>query len=143
MLIRAKAPLRVSFAGGGTDVPPFPEQEGGLVLNATINRHAYGTLRPREDSQIQIESADFDMALDYDREEGPVFDADGHADRPPERVSRAAHDRLRGGRALVPRRARGLGNQRRPPGSVRSDLRRVQFHRVLRRPRDREPAANQ
>src|SRR6266487_1832729 len=74
MLIRAKAPLRVSFAGGGTDVPPFPEQEGGLVLNATINRHAYGTLRPREDSQIQIESADFDMALDYDREEGPVFD---------------------------------------------------------------------
>ena len=74
MVYRAKAPLRVSFAGGGTDVPPFPEQEGGLVLNATINRHAYGTLRPREDSQIQIESADFDMALDYDREEGPVFD---------------------------------------------------------------------
>ena len=25
MLLRAKAPLRVSFAGGGTDVPPFPE----------------------------------------------------------------------------------------------------------------------
>ena len=48
-VIRAKAPLRISFAGGGTDVPPFPEREGGLVLNATINRYAYGTLRPRED----------------------------------------------------------------------------------------------
>ena len=74
MVYRAKAPLRVSFAGGGTDVPPFPEQEGGLVLNATINRHAYGALRPREDSQIQIESADFGLEIGYDREEGPVFD---------------------------------------------------------------------
>ena len=51
MLIRAKAPLRISFAGGGTDVPPFPEREGGLVLNATINRYAYGTLRPRDDDE--------------------------------------------------------------------------------------------
>jgi D-glycero-alpha-D-manno-heptose-7-phosphate kinase len=59
MLFRAKAPLRVSFAGGGTDVAPFPEREGGLVLNATINRYAYGTLRARRDDQIQIESVDF------------------------------------------------------------------------------------
>ena len=46
MVIRAKAPLRIWFAGGGTDVPPFPAQEGGLVLSATIDRYAYGTLRP-------------------------------------------------------------------------------------------------
>ncbi len=59
MLYRAKAPLRVSFAGGGTDVAPFPEREGGLVLNATINRYAYGTLRPRRDEQIHIESVDY------------------------------------------------------------------------------------
>ena len=59
MLFRAKAPLRVSFAGGGTDVAPFPEREGGLVLNATINRYAYGTLRPRRDENVHIESVDF------------------------------------------------------------------------------------
>jgi D-glycero-alpha-D-manno-heptose-7-phosphate kinase len=59
MLFRAKAPLRVSFAGGGTDVAPFPEREGGLVLNATINRYAYGTLRPRDDDAIHVESVDF------------------------------------------------------------------------------------
>src|SRR3954454_16934467 len=47
--LRAKAPLRISFAGGGTDVPPFPEREGGVVLSATINRFAYGTLCPRPD----------------------------------------------------------------------------------------------
>ena len=65
MLYRAKAPLRISFAGGGTDVPPFPEREGGLVLNSTINRYAYGTLRPRDDNQIQIESADFGLAQSH------------------------------------------------------------------------------
>ncbi len=74
MLYRAKAPLRVSFAGGGTDVPPFPAQEGGLVLNATINRYAYGTLRPRQDEQIRIESADLDLSVDYRREEPLIFD---------------------------------------------------------------------
>jgi D-glycero-alpha-D-manno-heptose-7-phosphate kinase len=63
--LRAKAPLRISFAGGGTDVPPFPEQEGGCVLSATINRYAFGTLTERLDEQIVIESVDFGLALEY------------------------------------------------------------------------------
>lgn len=59
-LLRARAPLRVSFAGGGTDVPPYPAERGGVVLSATINRYAYGTLKPREDRQIGIQSLDLD-----------------------------------------------------------------------------------
>ena len=73
-LLRSKAPLRLSFAGGGTDVPPFPELEGGLVLNATISRYAHGTLVPRRDRQIRIESIDFDLALEYALEDAVVFD---------------------------------------------------------------------
>jgi D-glycero-alpha-D-manno-heptose-7-phosphate kinase len=73
-LLRARAPLRVSFAGGGTDVPPYPEEQGGLVLSATINRYAYGTLSPREDRQIGIQSLDLDavasIALDDVRPTG-------------------------------------------------------------------------
>ncbi len=65
MLIRAKAPLRVSFAGGGTDVPPFPAEEGGCVLSATIDRYAWGTLRPRDDGAICINSLDFGTSLTY------------------------------------------------------------------------------
>lgn len=64
-LLRARAPLRVSFAGGGTDVSPYPAEEGGLVLSATINRYAYGTLRPRQDRQIGVESLDLDVAVSY------------------------------------------------------------------------------
>ena len=74
MLFRAKAPLRVSFAGGGTDVAPFPEREGGLVLNATINRYAYGTLRPRRDDKVHIESVDFGQTAKYGFSEAVVFD---------------------------------------------------------------------
>lgn len=74
MLIRSKAPLRLGFAGGGTDVPPYPEKEGGCVLNATINRYAYGTLRPRHDQQISIKSLDFGVSIDYDIREDLPYD---------------------------------------------------------------------
>jgi D-glycero-alpha-D-manno-heptose-7-phosphate kinase len=73
-VIRAKAPLRVSFAGGGTDVLPFPATEGGLVLSATINRYAYGALRPREDSQIGVESVDFGVSVSYGLGDELIFD---------------------------------------------------------------------
>jgi D-glycero-alpha-D-manno-heptose-7-phosphate kinase len=66
--IRARAPLRISFAGGGTDVPPFPALEGGCVLSATIDRYAHGSLVPRTDRVVTIESVDFkttaEMTLD-------------------------------------------------------------------------------
>jgi D-glycero-alpha-D-manno-heptose-7-phosphate kinase len=77
VLVRAKAPLRVSFAGGGTDVSPFPETEGGVVLSATIDRYAYGSLRTRADGTISIESVDFGLSLDFPAEgmvDGTVFD---------------------------------------------------------------------
>jgi D-glycero-alpha-D-manno-heptose-7-phosphate kinase len=77
-LLRARVPLRVSFAGGGTDVPPYPAERGGLVLSATINRYAYGTLRPRADRQIVIQSLDLDVvasiALEEARPEGDKLD---------------------------------------------------------------------
>ena len=37
-IFRSKAPLRISFAGGGTDVSPYPEEKGGAVLNCTIDK---------------------------------------------------------------------------------------------------------
>lgn len=64
MIIRARAPIRMDFAGGWTDVPPFSEREGGAVINATINRYTYATLMPRSDNTIRIISADFDIFLE-------------------------------------------------------------------------------
>jgi D-glycero-alpha-D-manno-heptose-7-phosphate kinase len=72
--VRAKAPLRLSFAGGGTDVSPFPETEGGVVLSATIDRYAYGSLSPRPDDRVSVESVDFGFSLDFPVTEDPVLD---------------------------------------------------------------------
>ena len=63
---RARAPLRLSFCGGGTDVSPFPEEHGGAVLSATINQYAYASLRPRRDSRLTLASLDYDVVAKYD-----------------------------------------------------------------------------
>src|SRR2546422_2696726 len=54
MKIRARAPLRVSYAGGGTDVPPYPELVGGVVLSSTIKNYAYCSIAPRNDGKVTV-----------------------------------------------------------------------------------------
>jgi len=64
-IIRAKAPLRISFGGGGTDVSPYPEERGGAVLNATIDKYAYCNLATREDDLVDVMSLDYDLVARY------------------------------------------------------------------------------
>lgn len=58
MIIRSKAPLRLGLAGGGSDVSPYSDTYGGLVLNATINLFAYCTIEETDDSCIYIHAYD-------------------------------------------------------------------------------------
>jgi len=54
MKIRSKAPFRVSFGGGGTDMPPYCTDHGGCVISTTIDRHVYVTIEPRDDKKIHV-----------------------------------------------------------------------------------------
>ncbi|KRE37156.1 GHMP kinase [Janibacter sp. Soil728] len=85
-VLRARAPLRVSFAGGGTDVAPFPQREGGAVLSATIGSYAYATLRPRSDGHITVESHDYGTSIGY--EVGTPLVLDGTLDLPKAAIAR-------------------------------------------------------
>jgi len=56
--IRAKSPLRLGLAGGGTDVSPYCDTYGGNILNVTISLYTYCTLIPTNDRKIVFESAE-------------------------------------------------------------------------------------
>ena len=67
--LRSKAPLRISFAGGGTDVSPYPEEKGGAVLNCTIDKFAYATLEvlPGKGGGTSVESLDYGQIIRYQK----------------------------------------------------------------------------
>ncbi|HEY7354652.1 MAG TPA: hypothetical protein VH596_17930 [Terriglobales bacterium] len=57
MLI-VRSPVRISFGGGGTDLPAYYEKYGGAVLSTAINKFFYTVVGKRFDQCIQIISSD-------------------------------------------------------------------------------------
>ena len=58
MLI-ARSPVRISLAGGGTDLPAYYLRYGGAVINTAINRYFYVVLNVNDSDTLQITSSDY------------------------------------------------------------------------------------
>ena len=65
VISKAKSPVRISFAGGGTDLTTYFYEEGGAVLNATINKFTHAVLEKRDDKKIIINSFDLNKSLEF------------------------------------------------------------------------------
>lgn len=61
---RARAPVRISFGGGGSDVTHyFSDNDGGAVINSTVSLYSHATLRVRTDNRVIIHSLDLGETL--------------------------------------------------------------------------------
>ena len=63
IISKARSPLRISFAGGGTDITSYFYEEEGVVLNATINKFTHAILEKNDSQNISIISYDLDTEL--------------------------------------------------------------------------------
>ncbi|CAN2533305.1 D-glycero-alpha-D-manno-heptose+7-phosphate+kinase [Methylocapsa aurea] len=74
MKVRARAPLRLGFAGGGTDVSPYCDFFGGSVLNATIDRYVYATVADLDHRSVAFDIIEKNIHAEYDLAADRPFD---------------------------------------------------------------------
>jgi len=61
-MIITQTPLRISFAGGGTDMKDYYAQGGGAVLSSAIDKYIYVVIKGRFDSKIRVGYTRTEMA---------------------------------------------------------------------------------
>lgn len=67
-----RAPLRISFAGGGTDLPTYYVPYGGLVVSAAITRYCYVVASPSSHGGMRITSSDYFLRETFKAGEAPA-----------------------------------------------------------------------
>ena len=57
-MIITKTPLRITFAGGGSDMASYYDEHPGTCISATINKYVYVLVKKRFDNKIYLKYSD-------------------------------------------------------------------------------------
>ena len=60
-MIITKTPLRITFTGGGSDMPSFFEKHDGHCINATIDKYVYVLVKKRSDNKIYLKYSENEL----------------------------------------------------------------------------------
>ena len=63
---RSRAPVRISFGGGGSDLSHYFYEMGGAVLNSAISLYCHASMIPRPDAKVIIKSDDLNITAEAD-----------------------------------------------------------------------------
>ena len=80
-MLLARAPLRISFGGGATDLEAYYARYGGLVISATINKYIYSIVTKNFDANLQMISADYQSVFNMPQYGPPEQDGAFHLPR--------------------------------------------------------------
>jgi D-glycero-alpha-D-manno-heptose-7-phosphate kinase len=72
-MIISKTPLRMSWVGGGSDLPAFYKEELGAVLSTSIDRYVYIALNPKFDGRIRLNYSKTEEVDLVNQIEHPIF----------------------------------------------------------------------
>jgi D-glycero-alpha-D-manno-heptose-7-phosphate kinase len=73
-MIISRAPFRVSFCGGGSDIPSFYEKYGGCVISTSIRKYVYLTINPSFNrNEITLKYSKTEIVDDVDKIEHRIF----------------------------------------------------------------------
>jgi D-glycero-alpha-D-manno-heptose-7-phosphate kinase len=53
-MVISRTPLRMSFVGGGSDMPAFYREYGGAVVSTAINKYVYVTVNKKFDDGVRV-----------------------------------------------------------------------------------------
>lgn len=74
-MIISRTPFRVSFVGGGTDLPAFYEREAGAVLSTTVDKYMFITVNRRFDETLRVSYRKTEIVTCREEVEHPIVRA--------------------------------------------------------------------
>jgi len=71
-MIVTRTPFRMSFVGGGSDLPSYYREKGGAVLSTSIQKYMYVTVNKKFDDEVRLSYSITENVSDIQKIKHPI-----------------------------------------------------------------------